>query len=83
MLKYSVPLVPNMLSWWIVNASDRMIISTILGIAQNGIYSAANKFSGVVSTLYSVFNLTWTESAALNIDQKIETISLVRYLDLR
>ena len=68
MLKYSVPLVPNMLSWWIVNASDRIIISTILGIAQNGIYSAANKFSGVVSTLYSVFNLTWTESASLNID---------------
>ncbi len=70
MLKYSVPLVPNMLSWWIVNASDRMIISTILGIAQNGIYSAANKFSGVVSTLYSVFNLTWTESAALNIESE-------------
>lgn len=67
MLKYSVPLVPNMLSWWIVNASDRMIISVILGIAVNGIYSAANKFSGVISTLYSVFNLTWTESAALNI----------------
>ena len=70
MLKYSVPLVPNMLSWWIVNASDRMIISTILGIAKNGIYSAANKFSGVVSTLYSVFNLTWTESAALNIESE-------------
>ena len=67
-LKYSVPLVPNMISWWVVNASDRTIISAVLGIAQNGIYSAANKFSAVFSTLYSVFNLTWTESAALNID---------------
>ncbi len=67
-LKYSVPLVPNMISWWVVNASDRTIISAVLGIAQNGIYSAANKFSAVFSTLYSVFNLTWTESAVLNID---------------
>lgn len=70
MLKYSVPLVPNMLSWWIVNASDRMIISIVLGIAANGIYSASNKFSAVISTLYSVFNLTWTESASLHIDEK-------------
>lgn len=68
LLKYSMPLVPNLLSWWIVNASDRMIISYFLGISYNGIYSAANKFSSVITTLYSVFNLTWTESASLYID---------------
>ena len=50
-IKYSVPLIPNMISWWIVSASDRTIISTVLGVAQNGIYSAANKFSGVFTTL--------------------------------
>lgn len=70
MLKYSIPLVPNMLSWWVVNASDRMVISTVLGIAANGIYSASNKFSAVISTLYSVFNLTWTESASLHINEE-------------
>ncbi len=69
-LKYSIPLVPNMISWWIVNASDRTIISTFLGIAQNGVYSAANKFPGVFSVLYSVFNLTWTESATINIESE-------------
>lgn len=67
-IKYSIPLIPNMISWWIVSASDRTIISSVIGIAQNGIYSAANKFSGVFTTLYSVFNLTWTESASLNIN---------------
>lgn len=69
-IKYSVPLIPNMISWWIVSASDRTIISAVIGIAQNGIYSAANKFSGVFTTLYSVFNLTWTESAAININSE-------------
>lgn len=69
-VKYSVPLIPNMISWWIVSASDRTIISAVIGVAQNGIYSAANKFSGIFSTLYSVFNLTWTESASVNINSE-------------
>ena len=67
-VKYSIPLVPNMVSWWIVDASDRTIISMILGIGKNGIYSASNKFTNVFSSLYSVFNLTWTESASININ---------------
>lgn len=67
LLKYSIPLIPNMISWWIVNVSDRSIITIFLGVAMNGIYSAANKFSVVITTLYSVFNLTWTESASLTI----------------
>lgn len=81
MLKYSIPLVPNMISWWIVSASDRTIITGFLGIAVNGIYSAANKFSGVVSTLYSVFNLTWTESAAINIDSEDKDEFFSKILD--
>ena len=68
-LKYSIPLVPNMISWWIVNTSDRSIITFFLGVSANGIYSVSNKFSAVVSTLYSVFNLTWTESASLYINE--------------
>ena len=70
MLKYSIPLVPNMISWWVVDASDRTIVTSFLGIGMNGILSAATKFSNVISTLYSVFNLTWTESAAINIDSE-------------
>lgn len=80
-IKYSIPLIPNSVSWWIVNASDRSIISVFLGISANGIYSAANKFSNVLSTLYSVFNLTWTESASLYIDSKDSSVFFSRILD--
>ena len=31
MYKYSIPLIPNGVSWWIVNVSDRSIISLVLG----------------------------------------------------
>ena len=30
LLKYSVPLIPNALSWWIFSASDRLIVTTFL-----------------------------------------------------
>lgn len=69
-LKYSIPLVPNMISWWVVNASDRMIVTAALGVATNGIYSAAHKFSSVLMTLNAVINMTWTESASLNIEKE-------------
>ena len=62
---YSAPLVPNAISWWILNASDRSIILKFLGVSFNGIYSAANKFSGIYTTLFNIFNLSWTESVAL------------------
>ncbi len=70
--KYSIPIIPNTISWWIVNLSDRSIITYFLGIGFNGIYSAATKFSGVLSTIYSVFNMTWTESASININSDQE-----------
>ena len=70
MWKYSFPLIPNAISWWIFNSSDRIIVSSILGVAQTGILSASYKFSSVYITIYNIFNMTWTESAALHIDDK-------------
>ena len=65
--RYSIPLIPNSLSWWIIGASDRSVIARFIGIAANGVFSVANKFSGLFSTFFSIFNLSWTESVALHI----------------
>ncbi len=70
LIKYSFPLIPNAISWWIVNASDRVIITTMLSLEHNGIYTIANKFSAVITTMFSVFSITWTESAAVNYNEK-------------
>ena len=70
MYKYSLPLVPNGISWWIVNISDRTIISFILGAGANGLYAISNKFPTIISSLTGVFNLSWSESAALHIDSE-------------
>lgn len=70
MWKYSLPLIPNAISWWIFNSSDRMLVTYFLGIGQNGILSASYKFSNLYITIYNIFNMTWTESASLHINDK-------------
>ena len=70
MLKYSIPLVPNMLSWWIINVSDRTLISALISISANGVYSVSNKFSSIFISVFNIFNMTWSESASMYIKDK-------------
>lgn len=69
-IKYSVPLIPNQLSWWVVGVSDRTIISYFMNVAANGVYSIANKFSSIFITFYNIFNMSWTESVSLHINDE-------------
>lgn len=70
MLKYSIPMIPDGLSWWIVNASDRTLISIFLGNSMNGIYSVSCKFSNILSSFVQIFNMSWQENASLHINDK-------------
>lgn len=70
MLQYSVPLIPNSLMWWIMNASDRYAINIFLGISANGIYAIANKVPTILNMLYSIFSQAWQLSAIEEADNK-------------
>lgn len=65
--KYSLPLIPNAISWWVFNVSDRVVVSGILGVSYTGLLSAASKFSMVYITFYNIFNISWTEMVSLHI----------------
>lgn len=77
-LRYALPLIPNALSWWVVHASDRTIVSTYLGVAANGLIAVASKFSSIYSTLFSVFNTAWTEQCVLHFGEKDGRIYLAK-----
>ena len=64
MIKYSMPLVPNSISWSIINMSNRLIITNMVSSAANGIYAMASKFPNIISVLYGYFYTAWKESAA-------------------
>ena len=67
---YSLPLIPNEISWWITNTSDRLMILYFLGSRFNGIYAASNKIPNIFVAFYSVFNTAWVESAARSVNDK-------------
>ena len=73
MIRYSVPLVPNTLSWIIINLSDRLIINSCMGSDANGIYSIANKFPNILYTVYGFFSTAWKESAARIVKEENKT----------
>lgn len=63
MLKFSIPLIPNNLMWWIMNAGDKYIINYFLGDSANGIYSISIKLATIITTIFSVFIQAWQLSA--------------------
>ena len=68
MVKYSLPLVPNSISWNAISLTDRLLITNVLGTGANGIYSVGNRFPTIINTCYSYFNLSWKESASRVLD---------------
>lgn len=63
MMKYSIVLVPNTFMWWIMNSSDRIMVTSMIGAAANGIYAISYKLPSLVSTLTGIFNQAWGYSA--------------------
>lgn len=63
MLRFSVALMPNSILWWIINSSDRIMISSMIGVFANGLYAVSYKIPSILSTISSVFNQAWQYSA--------------------
>lgn len=68
LLKYSIPLIPSAVIWWVINVSDRTIISIFLGEGANGIYALSNKFPSIISAIFNIFIMSWTEIVFLYIN---------------
>lgn len=68
MIIYSLPLIPNSVSWWITNVSDRTIIKIFLGSFYNGIYAIACKIPIVINLIFNIFNLSWQQTAIKTVD---------------
>ena len=63
LIDYSYALIPNSLAWWFINVSDRTIINMFLGAVSNGIYAIAYKIPNILTSVFSVFSVSWQQSA--------------------
>lgn len=63
MLNYSVPLVPNSLSWWALSSVNRYFMLAWLGVSAVGIYSATLRIPSILTVLCDIFAQAWLLSA--------------------
>lgn len=64
MLKYSIPLIPNKISWSIINLCDRIMLMHMVGSSATGLYAVAYKFPNLMDMIYGFFYQSWKESSA-------------------
>ena len=54
MLSYSVPLIPNLMSWWLIGSASKYIILHFMGAESNGLYAISSRFPSILVIINSV-----------------------------
>lgn len=63
MLRYSIPLIPATIFWWITSVSDRYMVNAMIGSAENGIYAVSYKIPTILTLISTIFMQAWQFSA--------------------
>lgn len=63
MLVYAVPMIPNSLSWWVSNSSDKYLLTFFSGVGVMGVYSVSQRIPSMFSTITVIFIGAWQISA--------------------
>lgn len=63
MLRYSIPLIPNSLSWWVSNSADKYVLTFFCGLSVTGIYSVSQRIPSMFSIVSTIFMSAWQISA--------------------
>lgn len=69
-LKYSIPLIPTTIAWWVMETSDKYMIIWKLGLSDSGIYSVSYKIPTILAVIASLFTQAWQISAFSNYGKK-------------
>lgn len=69
LLKFSLPLVPNNLSWWAISSANRYFILYFLGVSGNGIFAISFKFPTLLLMVMNIFYLAWQEQIVESINK--------------
>lgn len=68
MLRYSIPLVPSALCFWVVQASDKYMVYGMISPVLAGLYSVAYKIPNITGAVVNIFSQAWEISAIENKD---------------
>jgi len=68
MLRYSIPLIPTTIFWWITNVADRYMVIWMISPDANGLYAVAYKIPTLLILLSGIFIEAWQFSAVTERD---------------
>lgn len=63
MLRFSIPLIPNSICWWLSSFASRLMITFYIGESANGLFAAAYKIPSLLSVIVTIFFQAWQISA--------------------
>ena len=78
MLKYSIPMIPTTIFWWITSVSDRYLVIAMKGDEVNGLYAAAYKVPTLLTLVCTVFIEAWQFSAVSESDERERSVFFTR-----
>ncbi|MHA1401787.1 MAG: oligosaccharide flippase family protein [Candidatus Heimdallarchaeaceae archaeon] len=78
-LRFSLPLIPNVLLVWIMNLSDRYVITHLLGLEQAGIYAASYQIGRLVRIFIGPISFGFRPAASILWDRG-EKKKLAKYM---
>lgn len=79
LLVIAIPLFPNFLIYWIFNSSDRLMITNLIDVGAEGIYSVGSKLGHASQLIYIAFAGGWQYFAFSTMKEKdqVKSNSLV------
>jgi O-antigen/teichoic acid export membrane protein len=63
MFRFSIPMIPTTIMWWITSVSDSFFITGMLGFDYTGVYSAVCKLPNIIALVSGIFSQAWNMSA--------------------
>lgn len=68
MTLYSLPLIVNNISWWLIHSADKIMIEWRLGESELGVYTVATKIPALVNIAAQIFSQAWGISSIKEYD---------------
>lgn len=73
-LKFGLPIIPHVIGMYIITASDRLLITNMIGVAETGIYAVGYQIGMIIMILQDSFNKAWVPWLFSNLKNKKDHI---------
>lgn len=63
LIRFSFPIIPNTVMWWLINGSTRFFIMYYVGLSANGLFAVASKIPSIIAMITTIFTQAWQISS--------------------